>query len=113
MSEIQLLSSKTFGKSDNKCRRVRQLHCTPPSDQTHDTVFFALMDLDVTDCSITTRGDVALVSLDNILSSKSVGFSRCRIFDSSSSSSTTEVQIGMRLRQLLQEPSCQARPPPF
>ena len=112
MTEIQLLSSKTFGKSDHKCRRVRQLHCTPPSAHTHDTVFFALMDLDVMDCSLTTRGDVALVSLDNILSSKSVGFSRCRIVDSSSSS-TTEVQIGMRLRQLLQEPSCQARPPPL
>ena len=112
MTEIQLLSSKTFGKSDHKCRRVRQLHCTPSSAQTHDTVFFALMDLDVMGCSITTRGDVALVSLDNILSSKSVGFSRCRIVDSSSSS-TTEVQIGMRLRQLLQEPSCQARPPPL
>jgi hypothetical protein len=54
---------------------------------------------------------IALITLDALLSSKSVGFARCQLA-SSSSSQGTEVNIGMRLRQLLQEPSCQARTPP-
>jgi hypothetical protein len=110
LTELQLLSPKTFGKCDCKCRRVRQLHCAPPAAHTHDTVFFAVVDWNAHACP--SWGGAALIALDALLSSKSAGFARCQVASSSSSSiKGTEVNIGMRLRQLLQEPSCQARSP--
>jgi hypothetical protein len=102
------LSPKTFGKSDAKCRRARQLHCTPPAAHTHDTHFVALLDCDA--LAGGASADFAFTALDALLSAKAVGFSRCQI--SSGSGGVSEVYIGLtlHLRQLLQKPSCQARP---
>jgi hypothetical protein len=83
-TELQLLSSKTFGRSERKCRRVRQLHRTPPSAHTHDTVFFALLDCDTLPEFHRSHGDggggeVALVAVDALLSSKAAGFAACEM----------------------------------
>jgi hypothetical protein len=83
-TELQLLSSKTFGRSERKCRRVRQLHRTPPSAHTHDTVFFALLDCDTLPefhggGGGGGGGEVALVAVDALLSSKAAGFAACEM----------------------------------
>ena len=91
---------------------MRQLHSTPVTQHTHDTVFFTMLEHAVAGDAAMTGG-VALVPLDSVLFSKSSGFSSCQILNSGGgcsggSSSKCEFQIGARLRQLLQEPSCQA-----
>lgn len=84
-TELQLLSSKTFGRYERKCRRVRQLHCTPPSAHTHDTVFFALLECDTLPEFHRSHGggggggEVALVAVDALLSSKAAGFAACEM----------------------------------
>ncbi len=94
-TELQLLSSKTFGRCESKCRLVRQLHSTPPTAHTHDTVFFALVECNAMPefipCHRGGGGEVALVALDALLSSKSVGFARC---ETSSCDSRQQVSLG-------------------
>ena len=80
----------------------------PPATHTHDTHFVALLDCDA--LAGGASADFAFAALDALLSAKAVGFSRCQI--SSGSGGVSEVYIGLtlHLRQLLQKPSCQARP---
>ena len=88
---------------------VARASCTAtPATHTHDTHFVALLDCDA--LAGGASADFAFAALDALLSAKAVGFSRCQI--SSGSGGVSEVYIGLtlHLRQLLQKPSCQARP---
>jgi hypothetical protein len=111
--ELQLLTSKSFGKPEFKCRRVRRLHYTQSSTAlTHHTVFFAVMECDASDRSFwdtANFSNLSMVALGSILSSKTSGFSRCLAVTSGcrSSCSGFDVSVGPWLKTLLQQPSCQ------